>query len=144
MGFNIPMAAYSIDLRKRIVDAVERGDKSKREIAKLFGVNESFVYKLLRQKQQRGDIAPLPHGGGAIAKLNDDQLKILSDLVAESPDLILEKLREQLKKKARVEVSIPTVWRALDALGISRKKRLSGPPKQTKLKGPSSNKSKKG
>jgi transposase len=138
------MAAYSIDLRKRIVDAVEQGDKSKREIAKLFGVNESFVYKLLRQKQQRGDIAPLPHGGGAVAKLNDDQLKILSDLVAESPDLILEKLRERLKKKARVEVSIPTIWRALDALGISRKKRLSGPPKRAKLKGPGSNEGKKG
>jgi transposase len=79
------MAAYSLDLRKRIVDAIERGVGTRSDVAKLFGVHESFVYKLLRQKRQRGDIAPLPHDGGAQAKLNEDQLMILSDLVAESP-----------------------------------------------------------
>ncbi len=51
------MAAYSLDLRQRIVDAVERGVGTRSEIASLFGVHESFVYKLLRQKRERGDIA---------------------------------------------------------------------------------------
>ena len=37
------MAAYSLDLRKRIVDAVERGDASKREIARMFGVHETLT-----------------------------------------------------------------------------------------------------
>jgi transposase len=41
------MAAYSLDLRKRIVDAVERGIATKREIARIFGVHETFVHKLL-------------------------------------------------------------------------------------------------
>jgi hypothetical protein len=35
-GFNESMAAYSLDLRKRILDAVERGIASKREIARMF------------------------------------------------------------------------------------------------------------
>ena len=139
------MAAYSLDLRERIVDAVERGLGTRSEVAALFGVHESFVYKLLRQKRQRGDLAPLPHGGGAEAKLNEDQLLLLADLVAKSPDATLEQLRERLKKQTRVEVSVPTVWRALDALGLSRKKvrsgRRSGPggtgrvPKQAKKTG---------
>ena len=30
------MGAYSLDLRKRIVDAVERGEHTKREIAEMF------------------------------------------------------------------------------------------------------------
>jgi transposase len=119
------MAAYSLDLRKRIVDAIERGVGTRSEVAKLFGVHETFVYKLLRQNRERGDIAPLPHGGGAQAKLNEDQLMILTDLVAQSPDAMLGELREQMKKKARVEVSIPTICRALQSLGLSRKKRLS-------------------
>jgi len=68
------MAAYSLDLRQRIVDAVELGLESKRKIAELFGVHESFIYKLLRQKRDRGDIAPLPHGGGASALLTPDHL----------------------------------------------------------------------
>jgi transposase len=120
------MAAYSLDIRERIVDAVERGLGTRSEVASMFGVHESFVYKLLRQKRQRGDLAPLPHGGGAEAKLNEDQLLLLADLVAKSPDATLERLRDQIKKQARVEVSVPTIWRALDALGLSRKKVRSG------------------
>jgi len=120
------MAAYSLDLRERIVDAVERGLGTRSEVASMFGVHESFVYKLLRQKRQRGDLAPLPHGGGAEAKLNEDQLLLLADLVAKSPDATLERLRDQIKKQARVEISVPTIWRALDALGLSRKKVRSG------------------
>lgn len=116
------MAAYSLDLRKRIVDAIERGVGTRNEVATLFGVHESFVYKLLRQKRERGDIAPLPHGGGAQAKLNEDQLMILTDFVAESPDATLDELRERMKKKVRVEVSAPTISRALQTLGLSRKK----------------------
>ena len=48
------MAAYSLDLRERIVEAVEQQVGSKRTIARLFGVHESFLYKLLRQKRERG------------------------------------------------------------------------------------------
>jgi transposase len=49
---------------------------------------------------------------------------ILTDLVAESPDVKLEELRERMKKQARVEVSVPTICRALRSLGLSRKKTI--------------------
>jgi transposase len=120
------METYSLDLRKRIVDAIERGVGTRSEVAKLFGVHETFVYKLLRQKRERGDVAPLPHGGGAQAKLNEDQLMILTNLVAQSPDATLDELREQMKKKARVEISVPTICRALQSFGLSRKKVYPG------------------
>jgi transposase len=125
------MAAYSLDLRKRIVKAVESQIGSKRKIAELFGVHESFIYKLLRQKRERSDLAPLPHGGGARAKLSADHLRQLPDLVAARPDATLDELREQMKKKARVAVSISTICRGLQALGLSRKKSPSWPPKRT-------------
>lgn len=116
------MIAYSLDLRTRIVEAVERQIGSKRQIAALFGVHESFIYKLLRQKRDRGTIAPLPHGGGAHTKLSADQLRRLPDWVAATPDATLDELREQLKKQARVTVSLSTICRGLQALGLSRKK----------------------
>jgi transposase len=125
------MAAYSLDLRQRIVDAVERKDKSKREIAKLFGVHESFIYKLLRQKRLLDHIAPLPHGGGATAKLTQDHCLKFSDLVALTPDATLDQLRQQLKKKARLEISASTICRGLQALGLPRKKSRNAPPKLT-------------
>jgi transposase len=142
MSFNNPMAPYSLDLRKRIVDAVERGLASKRDIARTFSVHETFVHKLLRQQRERGDLAPLPHGGGATAILNQDHLMTLTELVADSPDATLEQLREQLRKKARVEASIPTIWRALEALGLSRKKSRGATTRPTRSKGPPSSRNK--
>jgi len=126
------MAAYSLDLRERIIDAVERKDTSKREIAKRFGVHESFIYKLLRQKRQHDHIAPLPHGGGASAKLTADHFVKLSELVALNPDATLDELRQQMKKKARLEISASTICRGLQALGLSRKKSRNSPPKLTR------------
>jgi transposase len=120
------MKGYSLDLRERIVKAIERGTETKREIAKLFGVNESFIYKLLRQKRDRGDIEPLPHGGGATAKLSEQDLQVLTELVAETPDATIEELRQQLKKKTRVEVSPSTICRSLQALGLTQKKDKTG------------------
>lgn len=137
------MATYSLDLRKRIVDAIERGVGTRCEVAELFGVHESFVYKLLRQKRERGDIAPLPHGGGAQAKLDQDQLMILTGLVAKTPDATLDELREQIKKQTRVAVSVPTLWRALDALGLSRKKSLSEQLRLTRMNKPALQRRKK-
>ena len=65
------MITYTLDLRQRIIDAVEQNIYSKREIAEIFGIHESFIYKLLRQRRERGNIAPLPHGGGAQPKLTE-------------------------------------------------------------------------
>lgn len=132
------MAAYSLDLRQRIVDAVARKDKSKREVAKMFGVHESFIYKLLRQKRQHDHIAPLPHGGGALAKLTEAHFVKLSEFVALTPDATLDELRQQMKKKARLEVSTSTICRGLQALGLSRKKSRNSPPKLTPKRAPRS------
>jgi transposase len=129
------MAAYSLDLRERILDAVERKDKSKREIAKLFGVHESFIYKLLRQKRLLDHIAPLPHGGGATAKLTQAHLAKLAALVALTPDATLDDLRQHMKKQARLEISASTLCRGLQALGLSRKKSQNSPPKLTPKRG---------
>ena len=116
------MASYSLDLRQRIIDAVEGSIYGKRKIAELFGVHESFIYKLLRQKRERGDIAPLPHGGGANPKLSETHLQTLVELVVTNLDATLSELSELLHKKAGVKVSLSTVCRGLQGLGLSLKK----------------------
>lgn len=137
------MAAYSLDLRERRVEAVERQIGSNRKIAELCSVHESFLYNRLRQRRERGDIAPLPHGGGAGAKLSGDQWRELPDLVAATPDATLDELRAQVEKKARVAVSLSTLCRGLQALGRSRKKSPSRPPKPLPTSGPRSKRNKR-
>lgn len=123
------MAAYSLDLRERIIRAVEGGEQTKRAVAALFEVHESFIYKLLRQRREVGHLAPLPHGGGHTAKLQEKQLALLTDLVAQNPDATLDELGTQLQKKARVKVGRTTLWRALETLDLPRKKRPNALPK---------------
>jgi transposase len=130
------MAAYSLDLRERIVEAVERQGGSKREIARLFGVHESFLYKLLRQKRERGDLAPLPHGGGAQAKLTAENWQQVASWIEATPDATLAELQEQVQRKLRVRVGVSTVWRGVERLGVTRKKRVSGPPTRMRRPGP--------
>ena len=122
--------AYSLDLR-RIVAAVERGVETKRALTAFFSVHESFIYKLLRQQRERGDLAPLPHGGGASAKLTEADLLILFDLVAATPDATLAELGQQLQKKTRLAVSQSTICRGLQTLTLTVKKRPGAPSKPT-------------
>src|SRR5215218_2798424 len=121
-----PMRAYSLDLRQKVVAAVERGDSTIEEVATAFGVGQTFVKKMLRQHRESGDLSPRPHGGGQIRRLSDRHLKLLRREVARSPDKTAAALRDHLEERASVSVSRPTVTRALARLGLSRKKNDGG------------------
>lgn len=120
------MRAYSLDLRQKVVAAVERGDSTIEEVAASFGVGLTFVKKMLRQHRETGDLRPRPHGGGQTPRLSAKHLKLLRAEVGRSPDKTAEALREHLADRASVSVSRPTVSRALSRLGLSRKKKHDG------------------
>ena len=52
------MRPYSMDLRERVAAAVDDGEGSLREIARLFRVSLSFVSRLLRRRLDTGNLAP--------------------------------------------------------------------------------------
>ena len=120
------MRAYSLDLRQKVVAAVERGDSTIEEVASTFGVGLTFVKKMLRQHRETGDLSPRPHGGGHTPRLSVRHLKLLRSEVARHPDKTAAALREHLEERAGVAVSRPTVSRALSRLGLSRKKNDGG------------------
>ena len=116
------MKAYSLDLREKVMAAVERGDMSRQEVARVFGVTYAWIKKLQRQCRERGSIAPLPHGGGQQCRLGEKQLEELREAVAENPDVTLKKLCERIRGFNHQKVSPPTMCRALARLGLTRKK----------------------
>ena len=120
------MRAYSLDLRQKVVAAVERGDSTIEEVAAAFGVGQTFVKKILRQRRETGDLRPRPHGGGQTPRLCDKHLKLLRREVERSPDKTAAALRDHLAERAGLSVSRPTVTRALSRLGLSRKKNDGG------------------
>jgi transposase len=113
------MTAYSQDLRKRILDTVQRGEGSLRQIARRFLVSVSFVTRLLRLHRSTGSLEPKPHGGGNPAALGPKDLERLRELVRKQPDATLEELRQRLGASC----SLMTISRALCKLGLPRKKK---------------------
>jgi transposase len=57
----------SLELRERVVDAVESG-ASRREAAEWFDVSPSSAVKWMQRRQATGSVAPKP-GGGSISPL---------------------------------------------------------------------------
>jgi len=121
------MKAYSNDLRRKIVSAYERGHRSQREIAELFGVSPATVRNFVRRKRERGAPDQLPRAGGAPARIDDAARAQLRQLIASSPDATLEEAREHLLREAGVHVGLSAVCRALSKLGLPRKKSRSTP-----------------
>jgi transposase len=114
------MTPYSQDLRQRILETVERGEGSLRQIARRFLVSLSFVTRLLQLHRSTGSLQPRPHGGGNPAKLGPQDLERLRELVRQQPDATLEELRQSLG----VSCSTMTIARALRTLRLPRKKKI--------------------
>ena len=120
------MKAYSSDLREKIVLAYERGDGTWDEVAETFGVGRRTVARLLKLYYAGHSLAPLPHGGGYRATLDEKLLALLQSQVSAQPDATLAELSAHLKRKAKVEVHLSTICRALQKLGLPRKKKPRG------------------
>jgi transposase len=116
------MAAYSIDLRQKILRAWERHLGSQRSIADIFGVSLAFVEKVLRQYRATGDIAPKPHAGGQKPRLGAAAQTVVQRLMSTNPDATLEVLCTGVAAETGVRVSVPTMCRVLQRLGWPRKK----------------------
>jgi transposase len=120
------MKAYSTDLREKLVLAYESGDGTLDEVADTFGVGRCTVARMMKLRRAGQSLAPLPHGGGYPAMLDEKLLALLVSQVATQPDATLFELAAHLKKKAHVEVHLSTVCQALQKLGLPRKKKPRG------------------
>lgn len=128
-------APYSVDLRQKILLALEERDQSQREIAELFHVSQSFIESLLRHVRATGRIDPKPHARGPAARLDEPARRRLRDWLAEQPDLTLAEVAERLQRECGIQVCLSLVCRVLQKLGLSRKKRRSTRPNATRKRG---------
>jgi transposase len=114
------MNAYSEDLRRKIVDAVERG-MPKIEAARSFGVGVSSVKRYTAAAREGRSLAPKKRPGSK-PKLDERARKLLEADLEERPSATLPQRREFLRRVAGVEVSDSAVSRVLKRLGWTRKK----------------------
>jgi len=118
---------YSLDLRERAVALLDEGASSP-EVAEMLGVSDSWVRKMRLRRDALGHLMP-GSPPGKERKLTEAHEEELCHLVFDEPDATLEELVELVAKRLKVRVSIATMSRRLIELGLTRKKRLSTPPK---------------
>jgi transposase len=109
-------AAYSMDLRKRVLKAWDlSGDAD--EIAATFGVSRAWVHRLAQRHHDTGSLAPRKPTKFRSRVLAGQEQR-LKALVAATPDATLAELRERLPTTA----ALSTLWLELDRLGLTLKK----------------------
>jgi len=112
-------AAYSQDLRDKVLHAYDRGMKT-RQIAQAFDVSPSWLRRVAQRRRELNEISPRPMGGKRFEKI--DRVR-LAQLVAQRPDATLAELREALG----VVCAISAMGAAVKKLGFSFKKKRYTP-----------------
>jgi transposase len=115
------MKAYSLELRQQILPACEARLGSQRAIAHLFGVSQSFVEKLVHRRRTTGTMAALPPGGGRQPLGETPILALVRVVVQAQPDATHEALCRRLQAQRGLRLSLPTLSRLLQRLGLPRK-----------------------
>jgi transposase len=124
------MKAYSIDLRERIVRAVERG-MAKSQAARTFAVSLATVKNYVRQWQTTGSLAPKPIPGRPRAIPRARDAALVAQLRA-TPDATLQELVAAWEAARGAAVSVATMARAIRRVRWTRKKRRWAPPSATR------------
>ena len=121
------MRAYSMDLRERALLDSDAGMKAA-DVAAKYRVSGSWVRLLKQRRRETGEVAPRVQRHGRRCML-EPHLHTLAALIAAQPDRTLAELKDALATPA----SVPTVWRAVRALGLTvKKKAISEFPKERK------------
>lgn len=91
------------------------------------GVSRTFVKKLLRQRQETGSVAPKPHGGGHLPKLDAKKCEgVRSYILAVKDEASLAEVQTYVARRWKVGISQATVSRLLARLGLPREKNFGG------------------
>ncbi len=111
---------YSMDLRERVVAAVERDGLSRQEAATRFGIGASTAINWLRRFRDTGSVAPGQMGGHKPKAIRDGHEAWLRERICEQ-DFTLRGLVIELAARG-LKVDYHTVWNFVHAEKLSFKK----------------------
>ena len=113
---------YSQDLRDRVIDAVERGEMSRRAAARRYEISESVAIKWLERFERDGSREAVGHGGHRASKLMPHR-DFLQAARTEKTDITLSALCDRLLCERGVRSDTSMMSRFFRRLGVTFKKR---------------------
>ena len=121
------MRTISLDLRERILASYDNDEGNRQEIADRYRVSLGLVKKLLQQRRRLGQIAPLHHNSGRKPMILPAHRRELRALLAKKTDMTLREMRDVLS----IDCTLQAIRYALEKMGLTLKKRRSGPVSKT-------------
>jgi transposase len=117
--------ALSVDLRRRVVAAIE-GGLSCGSAAERFGVSASSATRWRAEERRERDVAPKRQGGDRLSQRIEAHAELILSALAAKSDITLAELRDKLMGHG-VVVAVGTLWRFFKRRKITRKKRQRTP-----------------
>jgi transposase len=130
------MNAYSLDLRMKVLEAVDRGIPRK-EVVRTFGISMPTLERYLRRRREGAGLDPGRSTGRRPSILaTPEQRRALWRQLEENDAATLARHCELWEEERGVRVSVSTMSRAVRKLGWTFKKSRWEPPSETKRSGP--------
>lgn len=115
-------AGLPIELRQRVVEAVEQQELTWKQIATVFNVSEPTIHRLML-KHRAGESLEPKTSPGAVAKLGDAERSWIRSAIESDPYVTSYELTARYNRHFRHNrVHRSTILRAMHALGFSHKK----------------------
>lgn len=119
--------AHSLDLRLRVVRAVEAG-ASCRQAARRFEVGVSSAIRWVAQSRETGDVGPKPRGGPRRPSRIEPHGDLIMEWLEAEPDLTLPEIAAKLEDAVGYRPPPSVVHEFFKRRGVTRKKRRRTPP----------------
>jgi transposase len=117
--------AYDDDLRRKLLEAYDRGAGTLAELAEQFGVSTAWAWKISAARKRTGQVERVRRSAERKRRVDaESELEVLIWL-EEQPDLIIDEIRARLADQLQIRIARSSVGRLLQRLKLHRKKRTS-------------------
>jgi transposase len=122
---------YSDDLRRKLLEAFDKGKGSLSELAGHFGVSFGWAWKVSAARKRTGRMERPGYRPGAKRRIDEPAL---AGILRFQPDATLVELQAELENKTGLRVSTQHLWRVVKRMGFRLKKSHSTPKSATRKK----------
>ena len=123
--------AYSDDLRRKLLEAHDRGQGTLSQLAAQFGVSLGWAWKISAQRKANHQIERKPFTPGPKSRLDRE---VLASIAAAQPDATLSEIQAELQRRTQLHVCTVHIWRVLGKMGFRLKKSRSTLKNETRKK----------
>jgi transposase len=118
---------YSNDLRRKFLQAYEKGKGTLGKLAEQFGVSVGWAKKISAARTRTGQIDRPPWRRGPVSRVTGEVQQWIRERIGRQPDMTLMELQQQLQEAKGLRLSIGRLWLALRQMGLPLKKSHSTP-----------------